>query len=135
MFPATTIAGGNCFAFPDTCLTPAGPLGQIPIPYPNTGMLNQAEKFSQKVKFASKEVVTKKSKIPKSMGDEAGTGKGIISGTNMDAVSFPIGSTKVKIEGHPCINVTAMSAHNGSSANMPSGSQLSPSQTKVLIAP
>jgi len=133
MFPASSKGGGNLFAFPDTCLTPAGPLGQIPIPYPNTGMLNQAKDTSEKVKFVGKEVVSLKSKIPKTMGDEAGTGGGIVSGKNMDQASFKIGSSKVKIEGQPCIYLTAMSAHNGTSANMPAGNQVAPSQTKVLI--
>ena len=135
MFPATTIAGGQCFAFPDVCLTPAPPLPPIPIPYPNFGMINQAEKTSQKVKFVSKEVVTLKSKISKSMGDEAGTNGGIVSGQNMGPVKFMKGSSKVKIEGQPCIQLTSLCGHNGNSANMPSGSQIAPSQTKVLVAP
>ena len=135
MFPASTIAGGNLFGMPDVCLTPAPPLPPIPIPYPNMGMLNQADKVSKKVKFVGKEVVTQKSEIPKSMGDEAGTNGGIISGKNMDKDLFKKGSSKVKIEGQPCIHLTAMSGHNGVSANMPAGSQIAPSQTKVLVAP
>lgn len=134
MFPASTKGGGNLFAFPDTCLTPMPPpVGQIPIPYPNTAMLNQAKDTSKKVKFVGKEVVSLKSKIPKTMGDEAGSSGGIMSGKNMDQASFKKGSSKVKIEGQPCIHLTAMSAHNGTSANAPAGNQLVPSQTKVLI--
>ena len=49
IFPASTTAGGNCFAMPDTCLTPAPPAPPVPIPYPNTGMVNQAKKTSKKV--------------------------------------------------------------------------------------
>ena len=136
MLQASTKAGGMCQAMPDVCLTPMPPpVGQVPIPYPNMAMLNQAKKTSKKVKFVGKEVVSLKSEIPKSMGDEAGTGKGITSGTNMDKVLFKKGSSKVKIEGQPCIHLTAMSGHNGVSANMPAGNQLVPSQTKVLIAP
>jgi hypothetical protein len=123
-------------AAPDVCLTPVPPpVGQAPIPYPNTAMLNQAQKTSKKVKFVSKEVLTTKSEIPKSMGDEAGTGKGVASGMNMDKVTFKKGSSTVKIEGQPCIHLTSMTAHNGMSANAPAGTQVAPSQTKVIVAP
>jgi len=136
IFPASTNGGGNCMAVPDVCLTPMPPpVGQAPIPYPNTAMLNQAQKTSTKVKFVNKEVVTLKSEIPKSMGDEAGTGKGVMSGMNMDKVTFKMGSNTVKIEGQPCIYLTSMSAHNGMNANAPAGAQIAPSQTKVIIAP
>ena len=121
---------------PDVCKTPAPPpVGQIPIPYPNNAMLNQATNASTKVKFMSKEVVTLKSKIPKSMGDEAGTLGGMVSGMNMGEITFKKGSSTVKIEGQPCIHLTSMTAHNGSNANAPAGAQIAPSQTKVIIAP
>ena len=121
---------------PDVCLTPMPPpVGTVPIPYPNTAMLNQAQKTSTKVKFVSKEVVTLKSEIPKSMGDEAGTNKGVMSGMNMDKVTFKKGSAMVKVEGQPCIHLTSVSAHNGMSANAPAGAQIAPSQTKVLVSP
>ena len=136
IFPASTKGGGNCFAMPDTCLTPAPPSpSPVPIPYPNTGMVNQAQKTATKVKFAGKEVVTKKSEISRSMGDEAGVNKGVMSGMNMDKVLFKKGSAKVKIEGQPCVHLTCMTGHNGTSANMPAGAQVAPSQTKVIVAP
>jgi hypothetical protein len=139
IFPGSTSAGGNCMAAPDVCLTPMPPPpvgpGTVPIPYPNTAMLNQATKTSMKVKFMSKEVVTLKSEIPKSMGDEAGTNKGVMSGMNMDKVSFKKGSSMVKIEGQPCVHLTSLSGHNGMNANAPAGCQVAPSQTKVIVAP
>ncbi|MFC1574149.1 DUF4150 domain-containing protein [Candidatus Latescibacterota bacterium] len=135
MFPGSTKAGGQCFAIPDTCMTPAPPGPIVPIPYPNTGMMNQAKKTSPKVKFAGKEVVTLKSEIPKSMGDEAGVKKGVVSQKNMDKILFKKGSSKVKVQGQPCIYLTAMSSHNGANANMPAGNQVAPSQNKVIVAP
>ena len=135
MFPGSTKAGGNLFAMPDVCLTPAPPLPPIPVPYPNFGMPNQANNTSTKVKFVGKEVVTLKSKLPSSMGDEAGVAGGVVSGMIKGPVKFIMGSTKVKIEGQPCIHLTSPSAHNGTNANMPAGSQIAPSQVKVLIAP
>lgn len=135
MFPASTKGGGACFAFPDVCKTPAPPASPVPIPYPNTGMLNQAVKTSTKVKFCNKEAVTTKSEIPRSMGDEAGTAGGVISGSNMDKVTFKNGSSKVKVEGRPCVHLTSPTAHNGTNANVPCGAVIAPSQVKVIIAP
>lgn len=134
IFPASTKGGGNCFATPDVCLTPAPPAPPVPTPYPNTGMVNQAKKTSTKVKFAGKEVVTKKSEISRSMGDEAGVNKGVMSGMNMGKVLFKKGSSKVKVQGQDCVHLTSMSGHNGTSANMPAGAQVAPSQTKVIVA-
>jgi hypothetical protein len=98
-------------------------------------MVNQAQKTSTKVKFAGKEVVTVKSEISRSSGDEAGVNKGVMSGTNMDKVTFKMGSAKVKIEGQKCVHLTSMTGHNGSNANMPAGAQIAPSQNKVIISP
>lgn len=120
---------------PDVCLTPAPPAPPVPVPYPNIGMVNQAQKTSTKVKFAGKEVVTVKSEISRSSGDEAGVNKGVMSGTNMDKVTFKMGSAKVKIEGQKCVHLTSMTGHNGSNANMPAGAQIAPSQNKVIISP
>ena len=136
IFPGSTTGGGTCMGMPDVCKIPAPPpVGQIPVPYPNNGMLNQATNVSTKVKFVNKEVVTLKSKIPKSMGDEAGTLGGLVSGMNMGEVQFKKGSSTVKVEGQPCIHLTSMTSHNGSNANMPAGNQIAPSQTKVIVAP
>lgn len=134
MLPASTTQGGQCFAMPDVCLTPAPPAPPIPIPYPNTAMVNQAKKTTKKVKFAGKPVVTKKSEISRSMGDEAGTNKGVMSGMNMNKVTFKKVSAKVKVEGQGCAYLTSMTGHNGSNANNPAGVQVAPSQTKVIVA-
>lgn len=135
IFPASTKGGGTCFAIPDVCLTPAPPAPPVPIPYPNTGMVNQAKKTAKKVKFAKKAVVTKKSELSRTMGDEAGVNKGVASGMNMGKLTWKMGTSKVKIEGQDCIRLTSMSGHNGMSANMPAGAQVAPSQTKVIVAP
>jgi hypothetical protein len=135
MFPASTKGGGNCFAFPDVCKTPAPPAGPVPVPYPNTAMNNQATKTSRKVKICGKETITTKSEIPRSMGDEAGTAGGVVSGGNMDKVVFKKGSSKVKVEGAPVVSLTSVTAQNGSNANAPAGAVVSPSQAKVFVAP
>ncbi len=132
MLPASTKQGGQCFAFPDTCKTPS-PGGPVPVPYPNFGMVQQVSQESTKVKFAGKGVVTKKSKMNRSQGDEAGSAGGVVSNLNMGPVSYKNGSQNVKVEGQPTQHLTAMTGHNGSNANMPAGMQIAPSQVKVLI--
>ncbi len=133
MFPASTNGGGNCMAVPDVCKVPAPPAPPIPTPFPNTAMLNQATNASMKVKICGKQTITIKSKIPKTMGDEAGVAGGLVSGMNMGPASFTKGSTKVKVEGSPAVSLTSMTAHNGTNANIPAGTVVAPSQVKVLI--
>lgn len=60
------------------------PGGPIPTPYPNQGSM---------IGITNKKTVTKSSKLGSSMGDEAGTQKGMISNTNMNkgASSFAPG--------------------------------------------
>lgn len=131
--PASSKGGGQCFAMPDVCKTPT-PAGPVPIPYPNIGMLPQADKTSTKVKIAGMVAVIETSEIPMSQGDEAGTAGGVVSGRNMDKIVFKKGSSKVLIEGKGCAYLTCMTAHNGANANMPAGAQIAPSQTQVMVA-
>lgn len=136
MFPASTKAGGQCFAFPDVCKVPAPPAPPIPTPFPNIAMGNQADggTCTKKVKILNQPAITQASEIPRTMGDEAGTLKGLSSGTNMDKAVFKQGVSKVKLEGNPAINMLKPTAQNGASANAPGGMVIAPSQTKVLIA-
>ena len=83
IFPASSKGGGQCFAFPDVCLTPAPPAPPIPVPYPNIRMVNQTKKTCPKVKVVGKEACNKGSEMPRSSGDEAGVNKGVMSGMNM----------------------------------------------------
>ncbi len=131
-FPASTKAAGQTLGIPDVCKTPS-PAGPIPIPYPNTGQLNVADGVIDKVLIESKEVVVESSKLPNSQGDEAGTAGGVVSGKNMDQITFKVYSTKVIAKGKKVVYCTATTAHNGSNPNMPAGAQIVPSQTKVLL--
>lgn len=133
MMPASTKKGGMAMSFPDVCKTPAAP-SPIPLPYPNMGQLNSSDKTAKKVLMSNKETVVENSKIPRSNGDEAGTLKGVVSNTNMDKITFKKYSSKVFAQGKKVVHVTAMTAHNGSNANMPAGCHTVPSQTKVLVA-
>ena len=132
--PAATTAGGLCFAMPDVCLTPAAP-SPVPVPYPNTGQWTTATGFVDKVAVEMRPVIAEGSKIPMSSGDEAGTNGGVSSGVNMKEIQPKTFSSTVVFGGKKAVMLTAVTAHNGPSANIPVGAHVAPSQTKVLIGP
>lgn len=134
MLPASTTAGGTCFAMPDVCKTPAPPAPPVPIPYPNVGQLAQATGTSVKVMFMNKPVVVEASKIPSSNGDQAGSAGGVVSGQVAGEIAFKMPSSKVQAEGKKIVHLVSMSGHNGSNPNMPAGAIIAPSQTKVFVA-
>lgn len=139
MFPASTNGGGQCFAFPDVCKTPAPPAPFVPIPYPNIAMPTQASggTCSKKVKILGKKAIVKGTEITMSSGDEAGTaGGGVKSSKIKGPALYKKGSSKVKVEGKQMCHHTSMTAQNGgSNANIPPGVQVAPSQTKVTVMP
>ncbi|WP_437717232.1 PAAR-like domain-containing protein [Sorangium sp. So ce448] len=135
MMPAGSKGGGTCMGMPDVCKVPAPPAPPIPIPFPNMAMVSNATATSTKVMIENKHAVVEMSEIPASTGDQAGTAGGVVSGTVAQKVVFKRGSSKVKIEGKGAVYLTAQTAHNGASANMPAGLHDSPSQAKVLVAP
>ncbi|MEZ4294660.1 MAG: DUF4150 domain-containing protein [Polyangiaceae bacterium] len=131
MFPVSTKAAGTCFAFPDVCLVPAAP-NPVPTPFPNTGQCTDATGTVDSVLIENKEVLVETSSLSQSSGDEAGTGGGVMSGTFRGVVKFKTASSKVYAKGKRVILFGATSAHNGDNANMPMGSQIVPSQARVL---
>jgi len=136
MFPASTKGGGMCFAFPNVCKTPAAP-SPIPIPYPSIGQCSGAsgDSCTSKVKILNKAVLHKSSEISSTNGDQAGTLKGMVSQTTSDKATYKTSSGKVLVEGNEIVTHLKMVAQNGSNANSPPGTQVAPSQMKVLIAP
>jgi hypothetical protein len=134
MFPLSTKAGGQAFAFPDVCKVPS-PAGPVPTPFPNVAMLNTADSgtCSSKVKVQNQPVITVASEVPRTQGDEAGTAGGMSSGTNMEKAVFKQGVSKVKIEGNDAVSLLKSTAHNGSSANAPAGTIVAPGQTLVML--
>jgi hypothetical protein len=131
-FPAITKADGVAMAMPNVCLVPGPP--PVPTPFPSIARLTGAEETIDAVLIMNKETVVESSKIPSSMGDEAGSGGGVISGVHGDQVVFRSASSKVKAKGKKVVFVTAPSAHNGANANAPMGLVVSTSQSKVLVA-
>lgn len=135
MLPASSKEAGLFFAMPDVCLTPAPPGPPVPVPYPNSAQAAAANGAVLKVLIANKETLAEGCKIPNSSGDEAGSNGGVTSGTTMGPVEPKMFSSKVFAGGKKVVFVTALSAHNGTNANMPAGAQVVPSQAKVLVAP
>lgn len=134
MFPLSTKQGGDCMAFPDVCKTET-PIGTVPIPYPNTAQLMQANPGTCPIKVTAmnQPPITKQTVIPTTAGDEAGASGGIMSGGIKGQAQPKTASLKVKIEGNPAVFQTCLWGQNGTNANAPAGLQATPSQTKVLI--
>ena len=114
--PITTDDGGICFAFPNVCLTPAPPSPDVPIPYPSIGQLSEAIDTSEDVLAGGAKVVTEASQIEKTTGDEAGTSKGVPSGTQGDKVTFPKGSSSVFANGNAVIRMFDTTEQNAGNA-------------------
>jgi hypothetical protein len=85
-----------------------------------------------KVKILNKNVLTVKSKVMKTQGDEAGTNGGVTSGMFGGPCGRTQSSMKVNVEGSPLVTNLQLIGSNGASPNAPVGNQLAPSQTKVL---
>lgn len=85
--------GASVAAFPDVCKTPT-PGGPVPTPYPNitAGGSNATQ---QKVTQTAQRVGSG-SAIPKSVGDEAGTLKGIVS-MNVKTKAFMSGGAATTV--------------------------------------
>jgi len=136
MFPASTnSSAGQCFGFPDACKTP--PVN-APIPYPNIGMLVQADPgtLAKSVLICGFPAATLITKIPMSSGDEAGINGGVISGKNMGSCKFTKCSGVVKMEGNGSAYLGSIVAQNNdANPNVPPGTQTTASQSSVTVGP
>jgi len=56
----------------DVCRTPSEPSGPVPVPYPNTVQSSDTSSGSKTVEIEKKKVMTEKSSLKKSTGDELG---------------------------------------------------------------
>ncbi|SDA54101.1 HNH/ENDO VII superfamily nuclease with conserved GHE residues [Janthinobacterium sp. 344] len=79
--------------------TPIGP-AMVPLPYPTVQDLSNSISTASTVRFNGKPAyVLGGSTQPKGMGDEAGTGKGVRSGTVAGEIKPVVGSSTVRVEG------------------------------------
>ncbi len=91
---------------PDVCLTPAGS-GMAPIPYTNTSFITTLTKGTHSVRADGGNMIANKgSEQASSVGDEPGTGGGVISGVNKDRATWLSWSPDVFMEGKPACRLT-----------------------------
>lgn len=109
--PVTKKSDGKIVSFPDVCKTPT-PTGPVPIPYPNIAQSSDLEKGSKSVKINGSSVCLSSSNISKSIGDEAGSIGGVVSGKT-GGKAFPLNySFDVKIEGKSVVRNTDIFTSN-----------------------
>ena len=113
--PITTKSGGICFAFPNVCLTQAGP-ATVPIPYPSIGQLSATTGTASDVKAGGSEVVIKSSTISSTTGDSAGH-TGVKSGQPVSGnVTFKSASNTVFANGSGVVRMFDQTEQNSGNA-------------------
>ena len=120
---------GMDLAFPDVCLTPAGPV-VVPIPYPNIAMGPTAIPSQMIVLIEAMPAHNLGTITPLTNGDNAGVAMGVASGLVMGPSRHLPAAFTVLFGGMPATRLTSMSLQN--STNAP-GVRLVPSQAKVLL--
>ena len=123
MLPASNKGVGMNIGFPDVCLTPPIPL---PIPYPNLALNVMAVPFSPIVKVTMMPALNLASKIPITMGDDAGVAHPVFKQTG----AYTMGNPIVYVDKLPAINLLCPTT--GNAMNNPVGAVLVPSVTNVL---
>ncbi len=124
MLPASNRGVGQNLCFPDICNTPT-PAGPVPIPYPNIALNMQAVGFSPFVKVSMMNALNLSSKIPVTMGDEAGSASPI-----KGAGAFSMGNPIVSVDKMPAINLTSLATGNNMNAAI--GAAIVPSVVNVF---
>ena len=124
--------GGQNFAMPDVCKTPAPPAPFVPIPYPNIAMGMTAIPNCFKVLIMAMPAHNLMTSIPLSNGDNPGVMGGLVSQVFMGPSKHILGSFGVLHCGLPATKLTSPTGQNGMAPNA-MGMTIVPSQTKVLI--
>ena len=102
---------GKGAAFPDLCLTPAGP-SLVPIPYVNLIFAKDLTDGTKQVKVMGGPAMTAASHIARSTGDEPGTGGGVVTG-GKKGKAYPLSaSPNVFFEGQGVVRNMDLMTHN-----------------------
>ena len=110
---------GTVVTLPDVCRTPVGNT-VVPIPYTNVALSKDTANGSKSVSVDGNPIMLKGSVFSKSTGGEAGTAKGISSGTTCDVATFHNYSFDVKIEGrNVCRRLDPMTSNKGNTPPAP----------------
>ena len=104
-------SNGKSIAFPDVCLTPCGP-SVVPVSYPNTALSSDMENGARTVFADGHPMGHEESYFCKSTGDEAGSNKGVASGTVQGKAEFVSFSFDVTIEGKGVVRAFDQMVHN-----------------------
>jgi hypothetical protein len=127
-------SNGISTAFPDVCLTPAAP-SPIPIPYPNIAMSKDTQMGSKTLTVDGNPIMLQGSNFCPSMGDDAGTVGGVVSGTFKNKAEFIMYSFDVTVEGKNVCRLLDTMLHNkGGTFNTPPTPELQPPNV-VMVPP
>jgi len=114
--PVTKVSKGKATTAPDVCKTPVGS-AIVPIPYPNVSQSSDLAKGSTSVKINGAPACLSTSEFSTSTGDEAGSAKGLASGSTKGKAHPVNYSFTVKIEGKPIVRNTDL--FTGNNRNTP----------------
>jgi hypothetical protein len=123
-------SGGKSVAFPDVCLTQVGP-AVVPIPYPNIAQSSDMDNGAKTVTADGQPLGHEKSFFSKSVGDEAGSNKGVASGTTAGKSEFVSFSFDVEVEGKGVVR--AMDQMLNNNKNTPPTPLLQPPLIQTII--
>lgn len=121
---------GVSLAFPDVCKTPAGP-APVPIPYPNTTMMNSAIPTQFTVFAGCMPSANLMTVVPTSMGNQPGVLLGLVSNLVMGPQKHLLGSVTLFVASLPATRMLDPTGQNGMMPNAP-GMTLSPSNLTVM---
>ncbi len=132
MFGLTWGEGMN-MGFPDTCLTPVGPV-VVPLPYPNISETATCSNPVPTVLLECLPSMNQMSTCEVSEGDQPGVNTGVVSHMIGGPTMYVCGSTGVVIQGMPAMRLTSVTGQNAMEMlpNAP-GSTIAPSQETVLF--
>jgi hypothetical protein len=140
--PAATKECGQSTAGPDSCVVPQPPAPEVGVPFPNKGMVSQGKHGNaavQKALFKKKKMSGKRSQIPGSRGDEAGsttgpTPKGMMSQKHRDKIKYKSHSSKVKAEGKGIVPIKSSASVNVGDASGATNLDEIPEEDEELLA-
>ncbi len=119
--------GGGSVGFPDVCKVPAPPAPFVPTPYPNSQYqdnLKEAKKVDAQASTGNQQAIALQQEainnLKKSMGDEAGTLKGVSSAFQAVQMGYTLHKGAV---GRPVISQTT-SVRMGMANHRPKGNSV-----------
>lgn len=126
-------SNGVSIAFPDVCLTPCAP-SPVPIPYPNIAMSKDTNQGSTKLTADGNPIMLQGSNFMQSVGDDAGTVGGVVSGVFKQKAEFIMYSFDVMVEGKNTCRLLDQMLHNkGGTFNTPPTPELQPPNVAVAL--